>query len=376
VSLPAPPPYGRGTLADLVPSVLASLGMPGERDVLGLVTTTAACVVLLDGLGADQLARNASAAPVLSSLWASRRRMPVGFPTTTAASLASLGTGLPPGTHGVLGYEVAVPGRDQLLNALRWDDSVDPLVWQPRPTAFERAARAGVTVTRVAHRALAGTGLTVAGLRGGRRQDADSAGELVAAAAAALRGPRPALVYLYYGDLDATGHRNGTASLAWQWQLGHVDRLVEQLLSALPAGAALHVTADHGMVDVPGDQRVDLVAVPELRAGVRLLGGEPRARYVYTHQGAEADVLAAWSAVLGDRFWIATREQAVAAGLFGDVAAEHRPRIGEVLALAREPWIVVDSAREAPSLLRLVGWHGSLTAAELDVPLITAIGAG
>jgi Type I phosphodiesterase / nucleotide pyrophosphatase len=375
-SLPTAPPYGRGTLADLVPAVLAALGVPGEPDAFGLPPAPAACILLVDGLGADLLGRHADAAPTLSHLAAGGRRFRVGFPSTTAASLASLGTGLPPGAHGVLGYEVAVPGQDRLLNALRWDAAVDPQAWQPRTTAFERAVRAGVTVRRVAHSSLARTGLTAAGLRGGEAYDADSAGELVAAVATALAGRRPALVYAYYGDLDGTGHRAGVASPAWRAQLRHVDLLVRQLVDALPTDAVLYVTADHGMVDVPAHHRVDLAAAPELRAGVRLLGGEPRARYVYTRPGAAGDVGAAWREVLGDRFWVLSRAEAVAAGLFGAVTEELTPRIGEILAVAREPWIVVDSAREAPALLRLVGWHGALSPAEMDVPLLRATAGG
>jgi len=33
-----------------------------------------------------------------------------GFPSTTVTSLGSLGTGLPPSAHGMLGYQVAIPG--------------------------------------------------------------------------------------------------------------------------------------------------------------------------------------------------------------------------------------------------------------------------
>ena len=125
-------------------------------------------------------------------------------------------------------------------------------------------------------------------------------GALAAEAGAALRESEPALVTVYHGDLDATGHVFGSASDAWYYQLGHVDKLAEQLASAVPPGTLLYVTADHGMVDIAPANRVNADAIADLRKGVALLGGEPRARHVYTEPGAAGDVLAAWREVLGE----------------------------------------------------------------------------
>ena len=177
-------------------------------------------------------------------------------------------------------------------------------------------------------------------------------------------------MYVYYGDLDATGHHRGCQSPAWRLQLEHVDLLARQLSDRLPPGAAMYVTADHGMVDVPGHLRYDADAEPDLRAGVDLLGGEGRARHVYTVPGAAADVLAAWREILGEDFWVYPRDEAVAAGWFGPVADAVLPRIGDVLAAARGAGAVVASAAE-PAESALVGMHGSMTPAEQLIPLLT-----
>ena len=372
-----PPRYGERSLSDLLPSVLAALGVDGQgggRDVLGLAPARRACVLLVDGLGAQLLDEHAAAAPTLAGMRRTGPPLTAGFPSTTATSMGSLGTGLPPGAHGLLGYEVALPGQDKVLNQLAWDDDVDPLAWQPRSTGFEHAAAAGIAVTRIGPRAFAGSGLTTAALRGGDFVGADAPGERVAAAAAALRRGHRSLVYVYYGDLDATGHRAGAGSEAWRLQLEHVDRLAAQLADRLPADTALWVTADHGMVDVPADARVDLAEQPELSDGVRMLAGEPRARYVHVRSGAAADVLATWRARLGDRMDVWSREEAVAAGWFGPVDARVLARIGDVVAVAREPVAVLDSRRDHPELLRLIGMHGSVTDAEMLVPLLEVRG--
>ena len=367
------PAYGSGSLADLMPSVLAGLGVAGAEDRLGLGPAGTVCVLLVDGLGDDLLADHAAAAPFLSSLRSGEGggRITAGFPATTAASLTSLGTGLPPGAHGVVGYELYLAELGGVLNCLHWDPRVDPHVFQPAPTVFELAGRAGLEAVQVGPGRFAGSGLTEAALRGGAYVAAETSGQRVAAAADALRGDGPRLVYVYYGDLDTTGHVSGATSPAWRYQLQAVDLLAEQLASALPAGARLVVTADHGMLDVPLDARVDLAERPELDDGVAHVAGEPRAAYVHAVPGAEDDVLATWREALGDRFWVRSRAEAVDAGWFGPVVREAAlARVGDVIAAARTATAVVDSRRMSPHLLRLVGLHGSLTPAELGVPLL------
>jgi hypothetical protein len=175
---------------------------------------------------------------------------------------------------------------------------------------------------------------------------------------------------VYTGDLDSTGHAWGCTSPAWRFQLAHVDRLAEQLAGALPAGTALHITADHGMVDVPPSRRTDADLIPALREGVAVLGGEGRARHVYAVAGASADVLAAWQATLGDNAWTVSRGEAIEAGWFGPVEPAMADRIGDVVAAARGLSAVVATDTE-PRESRLIGMHGSHTPSEQRVPLLT-----
>src|SRR5579875_1760968 len=129
------PPYGSRTLADLGASVLASVGGSGGN-VLGLPEVRRVCLLVVDGLGWELLRAHQAAAPFLSELALNAQPLAAGFPATTATSLTSLGTGSAPGQHGVLGYQTLIPGELKLLNALRWDEQIDPVRWQPRPTIF------------------------------------------------------------------------------------------------------------------------------------------------------------------------------------------------------------------------------------------------
>jgi hypothetical protein len=369
MTAPVLPNYGEGSLADLASSLLAALGVRGAPNHLRLPRARRVCLLVVDGLGWELLRDHPAAAPFLSELAMAGRPLTAGFPATTVTSLASLGTGLPPGQHGMLGYQVAVPGRGMLLNGLRWNKEIDPADWQPKPTVYERATAAGVACFRVASARLQKTGLSAAAMRGNGYRPADSLGGLAAQAAAALRDLDRGLVTVYHADLDGTGHAFGCRSDAWRYQLGHVEKLAEQLAGAVPEETDFYVTADHGMVDVSPEDRVDADTVPGMRDGVALLGGEGRARHVYTVPGAADDVLAAWREILGERAWVVARDEAIAAGWFGPVDPGLAERIGDVVAAPAGQCAVVATVTE-PLESALIGMHGSLTAADQLVPLL------
>ncbi|PYC70493.1 alkaline phosphatase family protein [Micromonospora arborensis] len=383
--LPAPleilgPGHGGGRIADVLPSALAVLGVPGAADPLGLVPALAGvrriAVLLVDGLGWYQLPTAAPYAPTLAGLAATvARPLIAGFPSTTPTSLVSLGTGVAPGAHGVLGFTVRVPGTDRVLTHTDWAADPSPLLWQPVPTQLERARAAGVTTTVVSRPEFGGSGLTLAANRGGDFRGA-AGGDAVAAAmlAALAAGSGPTLVSGYHADLDRHGHLSGVDSAPWRVAATEVDAMLAQLVDGLPPDAALLVTADHGQLDVPVAHRFDLDTDPRLRAGVRLVAGEARVRYLHVEPGAVDDVLAAWSEVLGAAARVRTRAEVVATGWFGPVPEEHLARIGDVVVTCNDTYAVMASRTERPMASKLVAYHGSDTAAELTVPLLVVRG--
>jgi hypothetical protein len=374
------PAYGVASLADVLPSAVAALGGPGS-DALGLRAllpdVRRIAVLLVDGLGWFQVPVAAPHAPTLADLATGRlgaaRELTSGFPSTTPVSLVTLGTGAPPGAHGVIGFRVRRPDTGQLLNHIDWGDDPDPGQWQPVPTVFERATAAGLSTTVVSRPEFAGTGLTVAAYRGSAYRGAGSVDDLATEMLAALSAS--ALVYGYFPDLDRAGHLFGVGSVPWRAAATDVDRLLTALLDGLPGDAALLVTADHGQLDVPADRRFDVAADERLSAGIAAVAGEPRMRHVHAVAGAAADVLAAWRGVLGDAAWVVERDEAVAQGWFGPVPPVHAGRIGDVVAACRGTYAVLASHDEPEIVSRLVAHHGSFTAVEMTIPLLVAAGA-
>ncbi|MGV0794922.1 alkaline phosphatase family protein [Mycolicibacterium sp. XJ1819] len=366
-------------LADVVPSVLSAMGVAHFDGRIALpAEVSGACVLLIDGLGAELLDTYAADAPALADLRG--QTLQVGFPSATVAGLAAVGTGCRSGEHGLVGYSFRLPDVG-VINPLRWRyhpwgedlrDALPPEQVQPMPTTFERASAAGVQVSVVSGAEFTNSGLTRAVLRGGRYVGVHALGDLAARVHEVVVDG--GFCYGYHSELDLLGHLYGPGSPAWRMQLRQVDRLVESVVEGLPPGGLLAVVADHGMVSVAADATVDLDARPALLDGVEDIGGEPRARHVYVVPGAIEDVLAGWRDALAGLAWVVSRDEAIANGWFGaTVDDEVRRRIGDVVVAAYGPAAVV-RRRVEPLESSLIGHHGSLTDAEQRVPLLLAHG--
>lgn len=383
--LPTAPLFGSKSIAEVFTSSAAALGLPGYTNHLQLPPSQRVCVVLADGLGRNLLKQKASHTPFLRSVMAAGQG-PVptwidsAFPSTTAASLASLGTGLPAGQHGMVGYDVLDPAQDKVVNLLgNWDPQVDPAQWQPNATIFERVA-AELDVVTVSLPQFGNSPMTQAALRGSRFIGGTTLHARTAAAAEALSGGGRSLMYFYANELDKAGHRYGCQSDRWEHQLEELDSTVKRLSSTLPAGTTILLTGDHGMLDIPESQRIDYSADAALVAGVRHTAGEPRMVHLYLEPDAtdahRESLIAAWRQRFGERIWVFTRGQAAEAGLFGNIRPEVAPRIGDVMIAARDGVALYDTRRVRPASMEVVGQHGSLTKAEREVPLVCFPAAG
>lgn len=366
------------SICDVLPAAAALLGAPGAVDALGLTEQLGevrrVAVLLVDGMGWHQLPTLAPDAPLLASVLAGNfgrlTELTCTFPSTTPTSLVSLGTGRPPGEHGVLGFTLRVPGTDRVLTHIFWRDDPPPARWQPVPTWFERLAQAEISARAVLPAHFIGSGLTEAAYRGAQFH-ATNHGEDYAEKLADQLAAEPGLVYGYTAALDTAAHLCGIGSPEWHSAAARVDSLLSRLVETLPSDAALLVTADHGGLNVPATDRVDIDADPRLGAGVHVVAGEPRVRYLHTVDGAAPDVIAAWTEVLAGRAEVRSRDDAVAAGVFGPVRPDHLARIGDVVVTCTDDTAVLATDHEPPEVAKLIGFHGGATAAEMAIPLIT-----
>lgn len=372
------PDLSAAHLGRLIPAALDALGVSievdgvdaaGSRALLGLPEARHVVVVLLDGLGHMQLDARRGHAPFLRG--AESGILSASFPTTTATSLALLGTGRAAGQTGMTGYTARNPATGEIANLVSWEGADDPTVWQRAPRLMTAAAAQGIAVTTLGKPRFHGSGLTRAVLDGGTFV---GVGTLHDGVDAAIRASRePGMTYLYWSEIDAAGHAHGWQSDAWVAALEEADGQIARLARGAAHGAVVVVTADHGMVDVVGHARWDVAQTPDLAWGVAVVAGEPRAIHVHVEPGADpAGVASRWAVVLGEHAVVGTRGEWIAAGLFGEVAPHVVDRIGDVVVAMTGRSTVVDSRTQSPASMSLAGMHGSLTPDELYVPLLVA----
>lgn len=362
--LPSVPPSARSVVG-VADDLFAALR--GESEVLPRAESVV--LVVVDGLGAISLRGHSGHARALTAGMTRKDVAQSVFPSTTAAALTSIVTGVWPGEHGLVGYRVVDASRDVLVNQLSgWEsDGLDPLTWQPAPTVFERAAQDARASFAVGLAAYAHSGFTKATLRGADFVAAATPAERVQVAYELARTHQGSLVYCYLPEVDKAGHKHGVASGEWVAALEEIDAA---LSVRVPPGVGVLVTSDHGMVDVPANRQV--VLEEEHLVGTRHVGGEPRMLHAYLDPEADAAaVIARWRADLEAVADVVTREEAIRGGLFGptvtDAAAS---RIGDVLAISRGAWAIYDGTAADQRGRGMIGQHGAVTPEERQVPLI------
>ena len=356
-------------------------------------------MVLVDGLGWQMLHERAGHTPNLRRLLADSDYLHTCAPSTTAAALTTLATGVYPGAHAMVGYAVRdpllrghlgaghVPGPGDVFDLITFKNSShDPLTWQSVPTLIERAnakANAGcgpqLGAVSIGRSKFAGSGLSLAAWRGFKHIGVDALDQRPYQAYRAIKEGAK-LVYLYVGELDHAGHNHGWHSDKWLEALEALDAMVGQLFRRLPAGTRIVLTADHGMVDTGRHHRIDLAKEKELAKDVVAVAGESRFLQLYVADDVAVEnnerkelaqsVAKRWAEFLGDRaIWVGTDP----APLMGPLSPGARAAVGDVLVALNDNWTVVDSRVQSFHATQLIGVHGSLTPVELEVPLIKAV---
>jgi hypothetical protein len=354
--------YGARSLDQVVPTLLQGRGEPWLPEPLAGAKTVV--LLVLDGLGWSSIETHRDTLPELGAMVGGPITTVV--PSTTAAALTSLATGMAPAQHGIVGFRMRID--DTVLNVLRWQvpygrRAPDPFNVQ-RHTAF-----LGRPVPVVTKKEFRRTGFTEAHLRGSRFYGWSTATVLIEHCRR-LVGHDERFVYAYYPGVDTVAHEFGLHDDYFVNELAYADRLVGRLLDALPEHATLVVTADHGQVHV-GD---GWLALHPLKDMYRFCAGEGRFRYLYAAKGAAPALAEAARDEFGDQAWVFTRDQLLDEGWLGPgpVIASIRRRVGDVILAPHAPVAFVDP--DLPNEANLVGAHGSLTPDEMHVPFLAARG--
>jgi hypothetical protein len=335
----------------------------GADNRLKLRRVASAIVLLVDGLGYENLTEfKGHARNLYRLLEQSSTAIRCGFPSSTAVSLTSLGTGLKPGAHGIAGYQV-LDSEGRIKNMLNgWASEAEAIDWQAQETI---ASHRDVAVHMVASEEYRGSGFTAAIMRGAEFHSARQMTER-AKVAVRLAEQKGALVYLYAADLDQASHRFGVGSPQWLAVLEEIDASLPLLIQGKHG---LVVTADHGVINIPAEQHIYLDAVPGFADAVRVAVGDPRALYCYGNREAAAEALAEYEDVL----IITDLDELVSKGWLGEMP-QIKGKLPDFVLVCRGAVACYDRRTAKPASLQMIGQHGSISDAEMRVPLILAAG--
>lgn len=351
-------------LAGVLTSAFASVG--GRPNRLGLPRSRRVVVLLVDGLGSENLQAHRAHARKLSSL--STTSVLGNFPSTTASALATLATGRSPGETGMVGYAVRDPDSGRIVNQLSGLDGLDTDVWQPTPTVWEQ--NPDVPAAVISAERYRSSGLTRAILRGGDYVGANTNEQRLAAIDAFFRSTAEGVAYVYVPELDQAAHQFGVASPQWVRRLEDLDGFVFDLCSRLSPRDGLIVTADHGVLDVPVTRHRIIPGDSPLFRDV-VTGGEPRCLHLYSERDS-TELASAWRTAEESHAFVATRAEAIAAGWFGTVTPAHASRIGDVVVIPRHQAVYYDERTATTQSMAMIGQHGGLSRTETHVPLVRA----
>lgn len=357
------------SLADVLPSCLAALGVDEFPNRLGLARAKSAVVILVDGLGELNLKAHRGHARFLNG-GSSLGGLVTVFPSTTASALASLTTGSWPGQHGLVGYKVREPESDRIINQLRDLTQVPDLsTWALQPPLYDHARAAGVTPAVVSHPRFAATPLTSVIHAGAEVVSAATLEDRFERAREILLRNGSTLTVVYVSELDEAAHKWGVNSTEWTVWLEKLDLAVSEFTKKLPADVGVILTADHGVVDVAGHKQLLYGVTDQQLLGVGHVGGEPRCLQLFLDGSRPlAEVVESWTAEFGSVADVLTREEVMTRALMGPVHPEAARRMGDVFVAARKLVAFYDARDTAHTGRSMVGQHGAMSDEELRIP--------
>lgn len=343
--------------------------LKGEANPLQLKPKSKVLVILVDGLGAEQILARSGHCRFLAAGVASGQTAFSAFPATTSTNIGSFATGLSPGEHGLVGHQVLDREHNLRINLLTgWTSETDPLKWQPNLTISEQSLSSGIRTNVIAASEYEKTGYTFATMREAQFLTAEGIQERFDRALEVLNAKEPSLTYLYIPELDKYGHRNGWQSPGWSGLLEEVDQQISRLAAKLPKDCGVLVTSDHGMVDTSPEMH--LVLDNYFDSSLEWFGGDTRVAYIYLNDESAAPSVVAKFGALQNSVIAATTSDLISAGFYGQVSALAQKRLPEVVLFAKGSHTLFHSEYSKKKSFEMISHHGSVTAAEIRIPLV------
>lgn len=347
-----------GNLRHVLESSLAATGHTGVNNELGFRPASRIVIVMIDGLGVEQIKQRAGHAPWLAAMNGFGYSV---YPSTTACNITSLATGQFPGVHGILGHNLFDTDRQVGGNMLTgWSDAQLVEDWQRVLPLSQRYPGAVRVVAQAEYQHTGFTSLTMAQAE---FVAAESIAERFAAAGA---GDNP-VTYLYIPELDKLAHRVGWKSTEWGLEFEQIAVALRKFVDHRK-DLAVVVTADHGLIDTEPDRKIYLDDYLDER-DVVFVGGDSRSTYLYMQPGSIDRALQRLEPV---NYAISPQlpSDLISSGWLEGVSPQNRSRLPDLVLMAKSNYTVFHRRFSKPRAIAMVAHHGGLSEAEIRVPLI------
>lgn len=364
-----PHPQALGTIRHVFSSAL--LAVQAKPNPLDFRPAKKIVVVMVDGLGIEQIKQRAGHAPWLNSLLNKATITHTSFPATTSVNIGSFGTGLWPGEHGLIGHLVWDRHHDEKLNLLvGWNERTDPLEWQPHQTIASRAIEAGIAAYVIGAAEYKDTPFTKITMKDATFSAAEKWSDRFSRAREILSSPEPSISYLYIPELDKYGHKNGWSSSGYATMLEDLDVEIRNFVAKLPRDVGVVVTADHGMIETTKERQLVLDDYLDDGSHTQFYGGDTRVGFVYLDDSSSIEKVVANLEPVSYAFDMVLTSEAVRAGWFGPVGKQASDRLPELLLLGKSNYTLYHSKYFKARSFEMIAHHGALSPAETRIPLI------
>jgi len=377
--------------------------LPSElhRDEVEIENCNKILLLLIDGLGYDQWLRYSRDYEFLDVFSQKGVVSPITtvFPSTTAAALTTINSGLTPQEHALLEWFVYFEEIDMIINTLPFTQlgkegqdrlleiGADPKILYRGKTIHQTLRKAGVKSLTLMSRRYANSCYSKLVNKGSTRIPFISYSDMAVNLRESLRKEKgPAYFHVYLGNLDSIEHEYGPHTDQYYAELSLLSfSLKTELLRKVDRKTAeetiVLVTSDHGQLNISPEETIYLNRFRKLvrsfqksRKGKPILPtGSPRDVFLHIEPSKLEETHEFLMRKLGKKARIMKTDEAIKAGLFGmgKPEREFHERVGNLLVIPYENNTIWYEHLKGKRF-DLLGHHGGLSEEEMLVPFAIA----
>ncbi len=317
------------------------------------------------------------------------------FPSTTAAHLTTIHTGLPVGVSGIYEWFIYEPALDRIIAPLLFSYSgtreretlrsakIDPSVIYPQGTFYSELKQMGVTPYVFGIRDYTPSTFSKAAMNGAELLRFITLPEALVNLGLLLEQQNnPIYIHLYFDRIDTIAHEYGPSAPQTEAEIEAFLLIMEHYFEQAFQGKRILflMTADHGQVDVNPKTTIYLNTNRNFKGLERFIkrnqngqllipAGSARDMFLHVKEELLDEAQSFLARRLDGRADVVKVEALMEEGYFGtEVSARFRERVGNLVVLPylNETvwWYEKDKFEQ-----RFHGHHGGLTAQEMEIGL-------